>query len=313
MLKMRKRAIRVGIEPIYGIPVPIGDCIAIPVSEVDSSPYEGDRIERNRISSTFGAQDEVNAAPHVTLTATIPIAGSGVLGTPSAIGLVLRALGLRELITAGVDVRYMPATDNHESLTVYFVEDGQVQCIPGCKGTMDQSLTAKQFPNISISMTGLYKKVVSASSVPIVEIVNFANEVPVNKDNTSMFNVHGHECPGQSFAFTLGNEVTYRNLAGSEGVEITDRVCTGTIEIQAPSISSKDYFAAIESHEITTQGMFSVEHGKVAGNIVRFEAPKTQLSALSRTDSTGIVHYSLSARFKENTVAGDDEFVLIFK
>jgi hypothetical protein len=49
----------------------------------------------------------------------------------------------------------------------------------------------------------------------------------------------------------------------------------------------------------------------VAGNIVEFTAPKTQLSSISRTDSDGIVHYSMDARFIPD--AGDDELTITFK
>lgn len=310
-MKARKKVLLVGIEAEQGTPVPLAECILMTVSELDSAPYEGDRAERQRIKEQFGADAEVNMAPYTTVTTTIPLAGSGTVGTPPNFGPVLIALGMRELIDAGVDVRYMPATDDHESLTVYFVEDGQLQCVPGCKGTAELSFTAKGFPTAQVTLTGSYQRPVTHTAAIAQTESNHAGEIPVNKQNTSKFTVHGFAGCGQSLTFSLGNEVTYRNLAGCDGVEITDRSVSGTVEIEAPNIATKNYFQQMESHQVVNLDAISFTHGTTPGNIIEFSAPKTQLSTISRADSDGVLHYQLGMRALPD--AGDDEFVLIFK
>lgn len=310
-MKTKQRRLLVGLETTSGTPVPIANCVLMTVSEIESAPYEGDRAERTRIKHVFGADEEVNMAPYATVTVTLPLAGSGTVGTPPSFGLILRALGLREMIDPSVDVRYLPATENHETVTVYFVEDGQLQCVPGCKGNGEKSFVAKQFPNIQVTLTGLYQRPVAHTTPLTQTLENFAGEVPVNKQNTTKFNVHGFENCGQSLSLSLGNEVVHRNLAGCEGIEITGRVVTGTLEVEAPSITQKNYFEAMESHSVVNTGPVSFTHGQTPGNIIEFNAPKAQISTLSRSDSDGIVHYSLGVRFKPNQ--GDDEFELIFK
>lgn len=310
-MKARKKLLLVGIETVSGTPVPIASCVLMTVSELDSAPYEGDRSERQRIKDQFGADAEVNMAPYTTVTTTIPLAGSGTVGTAPNFGPVLRSMGMRELIDAGVDVRYMPATEDHETLTAYFVEDGQLQCVPGCKGTAEFSFTAKDFPTMQVTLTGLYQRPVTHTASLSQTLTGHAGEVPVNKQNTSKFTVHGFEGCGQSISFSLGNEVIHRNLAGCENIQITDRIVTGSVEIEAPTIVEKNYFEAMESHEIVNLAPVLFEHGKTAGNIIGFTSPKVQLNTIGRSDSDNIVHYQLGARFLPDQ--GDDEFVLIFK
>ena len=215
------------------------------------------------------------------------------------------------MIDSGTDVRYLPATENHETVTVYFVEDGQLQCVPGCKGTGEFTFAAKQFPTMQATLTGFYQRPVAHTTALTQTMDNFAGEIPVNKQNTTKFNVHGFENCGQSLSLTIGNEVVHRNLAGCERIEITDRNMTGTIEVEAPLITQKNYFEAMESHSVVNTGAVGFTHGTTAGNIIEFLAPKAQLSTISRSDSDGIVHYSLGARYLADV--GDDEAAFIFK
>lgn len=311
-MKTRKKLLLVAAETEYGVAPDIGTAIPLVTSELDGNPYEGDRVERERIRQTFGAQVEANAAPFSTVTATVPLAGSGAAGTAPNFGLLLRACGMSETIDGTAEtVTYQPATDDNESVTVWFVEDGQLQQLPGVRGTVEFSMTAKAYPSMAFTLTGTYKRPETLAAPIDKTISDIADEIVVNKQNTALFTVHGYAGCGQSLSVNLGNAVSYRALIGCESVRITDRSTTGQVEIEAPDLTTKDYFAAMESHEAVTLAPIELEHGKAAGNIVNFLAPKAQLSTLSRTDSDGIVHYQMDARFIPD--AGDDEFTLTFK
>ncbi|SES12569.1 hypothetical protein SAMN04487958_107203 [Vreelandella subterranea] len=313
-MKTRKKLLLVAPESEYGAGADLAAAILLVVSELESSPYEGDRVERARIRQTFGAEVEANAAPYTTVTATIPLAGSGTAGTPPNFGLLLRACGMSETIVSDVgseSVTYQPATDEHESACVWFVEDGQLQKVPGARGTIEFSLTAKEYPTMQYTMTGFYQRP-EAHTDPVTQTVtDIADELVVNKQNTATFSVHGHEGCGQSMSFSLGNEVVHRALIGCEGVYITDRSVSGQVEIEAPDITTKNYFEAMESHEGVTLGVIELEHGKTAGNIVNIRGPKVQLATLSRNDADGLVHYQMDARYTPD--AGDDEIAITFK
>lgn len=313
-MKTRKKALLVAPETEYGAGADLVDAVLLVVSELDSSPYEGSRIERTRMREQFGADAEINAGPNVQVTTTVPLAGSGAAGTPPNFGMLLRACGLAETIDNTVDsekVEYRPATDDHESFCVWFVEDGQLQKVPGVRGTLEANFPAGEFPTAAYTLTGLYQRPEVHAGPLSQTLSDIEDEIPVNKQNTGTFSVHGHQGCGQSLTLTLGNEVTYRNLIGCESVMITNRVVTGQVEIEAPDLATKNYFTAIESHETVTAAAIAFEHGKTAGNIITLSAPKVQLSTLSRTDSDGIVHYQMDTRYLPDE--GDDEFVLTFK
>lgn len=310
-MKTRKKLLLVAPETEYGTAADIADAVLITCSELDGSPYEGDRVSRDRIRQTFGAQVEANAAPYATVTATVPLAGSGTAGTAPNFGLLLRACALSETVEDATSVTYQPVTDDLESVTVWFVEDGQLQQLPGVRGTVEFSLTAKEYPTMSFTLTGLYKRPETLADPVDKTVSDIVDEIVVNKQNTPTFSVHGYAGCGQSLSLDIGNEVGYRALIGCESVRITDRSATGQVEIEAPDLATKDYFAAIESHEEVTLAPIEIEHGTKAGNIVKITGPKTQLSTISRTDSDGIVHYQMDARYIPDL--GDDEFTLTFK
>jgi len=306
----RKQTILVKQETTYGTDSTPDNSNRIYVTEIDVASYEGDRQTRERMQQHLGARAEVNAGPYVTLAITVPLAGAGAAGTTPVFGALLRACAMSETINADTDVVYQPVSDAFESCTVYYLQDGQQQKATGCRGTWSLNAKRGQFPTLQFNLTGLYNKPEAASPVTISALTQ-ANEVPVNKQNTGIFSVHGFSAVGESLSLDIGNEVVHRNLIGAEKVNITDRQSAGQLNIEAPNIGTKDYFAAVESHQGETLGALAFEHGTTPGNIVAIAAPKVQLSTISPQDSDGIVHYQMGARFLPDT--GDDEFTLTFK
>lgn len=307
----RKKALLIAPESSYGVAADIADATLIELAELENAPYEGERQQRTRLRQTFGGHAEVNVGPYATVTATVPLAGSGAVGTPANYGLLLRACGLSETENVGVSIVYQPVTNDHESFTVWFVEDGQLQQLPGVRGNLEWSTAAAQFPTWKFTLTGLYKRPVAHGSALNQVVGNIAPEIPVNKQNTPVFTVHGHQAVGESLSLNLGNTVEYRNLIGREEVSITDRVSTGSVQIEAPSLATKNYFEAVESHSAVVLAPISLRHGTVPGNIVELNAPKTQLTNITRADAKGIVHYNMTAQFLPDT--GDDEFTITLK
>lgn len=307
-MKTRRKLLLAAPETTYGAGAEIADAVLIVVSELDSSPYEGDRVTRDRLRETFGAVAEANAAPYTTVTSTVPVAGSGTPGVAPAYGLLLRACSMSETIVEGESVTYQPVTDDAESVCVWFVEDGQLQKVPGVRGTLEWSFTAKQFPTMSFTLTGFYSRPEALAAPVNKQPANIVDEVVVNKQNTPGRSVHGYEGCLQSLSLNIGNTINYRALIGCESVQVTDRESTGSVEIEAPNIATKNYFEALESHQAITLEPVSLTHGTVPGNIVTVAAPKVQLSTLSRTDSDGIVHYSMDMRL--NPDQDDDEFTI---
>ena len=310
----RKQIVLVKTETTYGEDASPDGSNRMYVTELEPSYYEGDRQTRERLREHLGGRAEVNTGPYATLQITVPLAGSGVAGIAPVFGPLLRACALAEEVddeTPGSEaVHYTPISDTFESCTIYYLQDGVQQKITGARGTFTMECQRGQFPTLQFTMTGKYNRPTAASAVTPAAIEQ-ADEIPVNNQNTEVFSVHGHAGCGESLSLELGNEVTFRNLIGCEQTHISDRNASGQLNVEAPNIGTKNYFQAVESHEELTLAPVIFEHGKEAGNIVRFEAPKTQLSSISNQDSDGIVHYQMDAQFLPDE--GNDEFTLTFK
>lgn len=306
----RKQIVLPKIENTYGVdPSPAGSDVVHTTSDLTWTPYQGETQTRDRIRDTFGAHAEVNVGPNASLQFQVPLAGSGTAGTQPSFGPLLRACGLTETVEAGVGVTYQPATDNPESLALYYFLDGVRQVMLGARGTVTINMNGGEFPTLDFTFTALYKKP-AAQTAPATTISDQADEIPVNTQNTTG-DVHGFAACMAGMSLDVGNTVNYRNLVNCESIRISDRQCTGQATVDAPDIASKDYFAAVESHSGVTLAPISVVHGATAGNIVELAGPAVQLANMSVQDSDGIAQYQLDTRFLPDT--GDDEFTLVFK
>lgn len=306
---MRKQLALVKMSGADGsTPDPTGAQL-IHASGFDASPYQGDTQQRNRFREHMGAYADVNVGPYSTIQITVPLAGSGTAGTAPVFDALLRACGNAVTETAGSSVVYSPVSSDHESCDIFYMLDGQQHLVSFAKGTAVLNMNAGEFPTVQFTMTGFYNHPTNPSQ-PALDAIEQADEVPVNKSNTTM-DVHGYAACGQSLSLDVGNTTVYKNLINCERVRLTDRVSVGQVQIEAPDLATKDYFSAVESHEGFTAQPINASHGKTAGNIVELAAPKTQLSTISVQDSDGVAHYQMDVRYLPDT--GDDEYALTFK
>ena len=305
----KKKTIALKIEPIYGTDSGPTGAEAVLTSGLTVTPYEGARVSRDVDRPQLGNSEEINTGPYVTVTFDVELAGAGTAGNVPAWGSLLRACAFSETIDAGVDVRYLPVSDGFESATIYYLLDGELQKIPGCRGTVAFKLEKGALPKMSFTFTGLYQRPAVGTFTP--DWTGYQPPLPVNEQNTNTFTVFGYDAVASTFEIDMSNEVTYRNLISYEGVILSDRKPKGKVVIDAPRLGDKDFFADVESHNGLTTGAIEIEHGTVPGQIINISAPKCQLSGLTHSDSDGFAAYDLSAIYLP--VAGDDEVMIIVK
>ncbi len=312
----RKQLALVKLETTYGTDASPDGSNRVEVTELESQTYEGDRQARERYQQHLGGRAEVNTGPYATIQITVPLAGSGEVGVAPVYGPLLQSCKMEEIIEevdeVPVRVLYRPISDDEtaKSCTIYYIKDGRQQKITGAQGTWTLSAQRGQFPTLQFTMTGRYHRPTQIAPVTPSAVMQ-ADELPVNNQNTEKFVVHGFNAVADSLTLELGNEVVFRNMIGDERTRITDRNPSGQLNIEAPDIPTKDYFAAAESHEGVTLGPVEFEHGKTAGNIVNIAGPKVQLSSISDQDSDGVVHYQFDTRWLPDVA--NDELVLTFK
>lgn len=313
----RKKGLLVGTETTYGVAVPVDECALVLVTELTPTPYQGNTVERTRMRENLGGYAQVNTGPNVQIQVTVPWSGSGTppaAGTEltvPAIGRLLRGCKMRETLDVDAgEVQYARISGEGDSLTLYYRHDGQQQRARGSRGTVTGTGNTGAMPTVSFTFTGLYERPEEVPAITLA-IEDWADEQPVNFQNTTKFNIQGFDAIGQNFSVDLANTVIYRNLVNHESVQITDSAPTGQVSFQAPRLSEFDVFERVESHKVVTTGPIQWEHGAEPGNIVGIRGPKAQLTGISNQDSDGITHYQCDVRYLP--VEGDDEQTWYFK
>lgn len=298
-------------EVTYGTdPVPTGAANAILSKGAVPQPLLGNRVTRDLDRSTWGAQSEISTGPYVTVAFSVEIAGGGAAGTAPKYGPLLLACGMSETTNAGVSVVYAPASTAIKSVTIYYFVDGQQHIIKGARGNVKLNLSRGQIPSYDFEFTGLYTRPTAVAN-PALTLTSYQAPVAVTKTNTPTFTLHGTAVNCEAFTADFGNQIVYRNLIGSESVELTDRNVRGSVTIEAPTLATKDYFAASEAHAGVTLAAVQLIHGTTAGNIVQLDGPKVQLGAPSISNSDGIVTYAMDTIYTAN--ASNDELVITVK
>ncbi|WP_447556428.1 phage tail tube protein [Vreelandella sp. EE22] len=313
----RKKALLAGIETDYGKAVAPEDCSLMLVTELSASPYEGNTVERTRLREHLGGYAQINTGPTVQLQVTVPWSGSGKVPgegtelTAPMIGKLLRGCKMRETLDVDAgEIQYDRISGEGDSLTLYYRHDGQQQRIRGSRGTVTGTGNTGAMPTVSFTFTGLYERPEVVEALDLV-IEDWADELPVNFQNTTKFNIHGYEAIGQNFSVDLANTVTPRNLVNYEGIHVTDSTPTGQVSFQAPRLDEFDVFERIESHKVVATAPIGWEHGTQPGNIVGIRGRKAQLTGVSNQDSDGITHYQCDVRYLPEL--GDDEQTWYFK
>ena len=106
----------------------------------------------------------------------------------------------------------------------------------------------------------------------------------------------------------MNNETVYRELIGTTATKevlITDRKPSGTLSIEAPSLSSKNFFTIATG---SSTGTNKFVHGTTAGNKVEVSCPQSDVTTPTYEDSDGI--QLLNLPFTATPNSGNDELSL---
>jgi hypothetical protein len=308
-LLTRKRLILIETEGTYGTdPIPTGTD-AVLVRDLNIVPLQSDVVSRDLIRPYLGASEQLLANTRVECTFSVELAGSGAAGTAPQYGKALQACGLSETVSAGVSVTYAPVSSSFSSVTIYYNIDGVLHKVTGARGTFTVSCSVGEIPQINFTFTGVYNPP-SDVALPAVTYANQATPVVFKNGNTTGFELLSYTGCLQSIELDLGNTLVYRDLIScAKQVLITDRSVTGTVVIEAPTISAKDYFTAALTDG--TLGNLLFQHGQTAGNIVDFASTRVDIGDPSYTDQDGIHMLSIPVTFIPSTT-GNDEISLVY-
>lgn len=306
---MKKRLILAKRETTYGTdPVPVVGTDAVLIRDLTVTPLDAQYADRSLIRPYYGRSDQLPTTAMSRVEIEIELAGMKALGVATAgFAALLRACGLAETVVASTSVAYAPISAVFDSVTIYAFYDSLLHKLTGARGTVSINLEAQAIPTFKFSFTGLWH---AASDVtpgsPV--FTDYKTPVVVNNVNTTALTVAGYASATlKSLSLDLANNVVFRSLVGgAEQVLLTDRQPAGQISIEATTVAAKDWLTAVRS---ATTGAFSVTHGP-AGNRVKLDAPKVQLTDPKYSDQDGIAMLDMGIQFLPNT--GNDELVITF-
>lgn len=300
----RRRTILAKIETTYGTDsTPTGAANAILIKNLNVQPVASTLVQRDNYRPFLGNFEQLLADSHVQIDFEVEMAGSGTAGTAPAYGPLLRACGLSETITAGVDVIYAPISSAFESVTLYFNNDGTQHKITGARGSVELQINARQIPVYKFTFMGIYNAP-TAVLLPTVSYTAFQTPLVANNTNTTGFSFFSASPVLESLTMNVANAVDFRSLIGSQYVQISDRKAAGTAVFESPALGTKDYFALAATN---TLGDLAITHGTAAGNKVQISSSTIDISNPTYTDNGGITMLSVPY-VAVPTTAGNDEF-----
>ncbi|PZU43933.1 MAG: hypothetical protein DI566_13520 [Microbacterium sp.] len=307
--KFPKLAVLAKIETTYGVDaVPTGAANAIQAIDVTIDPFEGDEEERELMRPYFGAQGLFFTGNYAKVTFSVELTGSGTAGTAPAFGPMIRACGMAEIVTAATKVDYLPVSDNPESVSIYWNMDGVRHVLLGARGNLSiDPFTPKRIPRLKFEVWGLLGTVTDVA-LPTVDLTKFIDPIPVSKDNTPTFSLHGVASIGESLTLNLGNQVEPRFLIGQDSIQIVNRKSSGQIVLEAVAVATKNWIATAKAH---TRGELAVVHGITAGNIVEMGCPAIQVGRPKIGQTQNIINNTLP--LIPQPLAGDDELKFTFR
>lgn len=295
-------------ETTYGTDATPAGADAVLAFNVEFTPLANNPVERKPAASYFRGVEQMPSGIHTEIKFAVELASAGAAGTAPAFGAaILRACGFAETINAGVDVQYLPISGGYESATLYFNLDGQRHKMLGFRGSVALDFKANQRPMLVISGSGLWATP-SATAPPTPDFTAYKLPLIVGATNTPTATLHGTALILRALNIDIGHKVVYRDLVGSESVQIFGRAPKGDIMFEAPSVATKDWFTVAK---LGTQAALQIIHGSGAGNICQIDAPKIRVGSARYENEDGAAMLRLDLNVLPNT--GDDEIKFTFK
>jgi hypothetical protein len=263
--------------------------------------------ERSNVKSSIAADQHIYGGALKQITFEVEIKGSGTAGTAPECGALLRACGFDETIVASTSVTYAPVSTAHESVTIYYYQDGVRHIMTGCRGNASFSLEVGGIGKISFTMTG------HASPLTDEDMVSptYDSTVPRPIIGAS-FSVGGYHAVIASLSFDMSNTIaTPPDMNSSDGfsaVYITKRDVNGSFNPEMTLVATKDFLGDLTSG--TTMALTTGTIGDTAGNQFAVDMPLIYARDIApgERDGTRIIDYTFGAVES----SGDDEVSITF-
>jgi hypothetical protein len=239
------------------------------------------------------------------LTGSVELVGSGTAGTAPAWGVLMRACGVAETVTALTDVEYTPVSDNHESASLYFHIGPTRHVMLGTRGNVEITVNAQGIPVAKFTLTGLFVTPTDQAR-PTADLSAFQIPQVATNANTPVFTIGGTAFVLREMTFNLGNDVQPRLLIGRENILIVDRNESVSATVEAVPLATYNPYQIAQDR---TRKALALTHGTVAGKIVSLAFPTcAQKRPTGLNQNQKIVEWPL--QFTPLPTDGDDQWTI---
>jgi hypothetical protein len=269
---------------------------------VQVGEYEGEFITRKVDGVIATAGEEINKAPHQTVTTKVDMAGCGSATNAAVIGKLLQACGFTRTAddTLGAEQEIFTLDNNNVSklLTLgRYVGDKKFNSIPDVRGNVDFAFDS--FISMALNFIGSYVRPVEAPFPGSIVYSNYAEPLPVNNENNAISRLDGVDVVTHGLSIKAGSGVKMVNVPNQKEARHTELFATGSMTVLAADISEKDWFVKVESHNGVSKVPFEYEHGTVQYNIINFKSTAVQLSKPKETSIDGDLAYEFALNFTD--------------
>lgn len=293
-------------EATYGTSSNPTNTDALLVSNLTVEPLQLEREDRELVRGMLGNSPQIVTRQSVRMQFDVELVGSGTAGTAPRWGPCLMACGRSETIVASTSVTYSRVNTGISSVTIDAYLDGQRHRMTGGRGTATKSMSAEGIAKYTFDLLGIYS-VPTATANPAPTFTLQAQPVAVNSDNTPTVSVHGFAACMSEFSLADGNELVFQQLGGcTKQVLLPNRKPSGSITIQMPLVSAKDYYTIAANQ---TTGAITWTHGTTPGNIATWNGPACTFGSPTHSVNDGI--YYLTLPFEPQPSTGNDEDTLV--
>ncbi|MEN9923912.1 MAG: hypothetical protein RL268_38 [Pseudomonadota bacterium] len=312
---LRNSAILAKVETTSGVDaLPTGTANAMLISEV-SIDYVYNNVDRSLIKGFMGGDAQLVGTRFVQMGFTVELSGSGTAGTAPAWGALLQACAMAETVTAGSRVEYNPISASLKSATIYYSVDGVQHKALGCMGNVQLGLGIGERPTLKFSFTGIDGGVAEATN-PTLTTTAWKAPLVITDTNSGDIKFGGTYSAGavsggtayasRGINLDLGNEVKQIELLNGTAVDITNRMVTGSMQLELTTANEVSFFTDINA---ATLSSLSFEHGTTAGAKVLLFAPSVQRINPKRVDYEGRPHMTFDLRCLPS--AGNDDLRIV--
>ena len=308
MVQLTRRALILAkVESTYKTdPTPTPAADSVRVFDLNVNPI-GEVLEREDVSATLSRLAHGIGSRHVEVTFSTHLKHSGTKDVVSDIGPLLRACGFAETINATISVVYDPVSTGWESVTIYAYLDGLLFKVLGCRGSVAIAAEVGGWARLNWRFLGHYQAPTDAA-IPTGAVFD-STKPQAFIGGTFTYGAFAAKIKGLELdmANELSMEPDPADANGVGTVEIVNRSPAGSLDPQAVTVATRDFFANWLSG---TEAALQAVIGATTGNIVTIDAPKCAKREVGYGDRDGVRTFEIPFGMYQN--AGDDELTLTF-